>query len=87
MAKGVGMFVFEDQEMLSNWLIDLDYNHQEGSITLSSVELASWFNILEIFQKYHMGKGNGLYDKPINYNLQPNAIINLINKARNSGCK
>jgi hypothetical protein len=85
MIDGGGMFTFPGEEELTDWLIDLDINHPTGTIELSSSELSAWFAALEAFQQHHESNPD-FYGAPIDYNLKPDAIINLINKILDSNC-
>ena len=74
-----------ETEILYNWLIDLQMNHTAGIITLSPEELESWFEALEEFQQFHEGNPEH-YGDPIDYNQNPDAILNLTNKVLESDC-
>ena len=77
----------EETTELYYWLDDLSLSHTSNApITLSQNELNSWYSTMETFQQFHQGKGNGLYGTPIDYNLKPTAILNLINKTKEIDC-
>lgn len=80
-----GMFTYPGEQGLTNWLIDLDINHPTGPIILSQSELDGWFEALEEFQQFHEGNPDH-YGDPINYNQNPDAILNLINNVLESDC-
>ena len=82
-----GMFTYPGEEGLTNWLIDLEFNHTTDPIVLSQSELKGWFDALEEFQQYHeINNPNTHYGDPIDYNQKPDAILNLINKVLESDC-
>ncbi len=74
-------------ELLENWLINLEQVHGDSIINLSEVELIKWFKALNYFRNYQISIGcKDHYCDPIDKNLKPIAIITLINKLNSSNC-
>lgn len=86
-STGLAIGVNLEQWALRDWLVELEFNHPTGSIVLNQSELDAWFNALEEFQQYHeINNPSTHYGDPINYNQNPDAILNLINKTLESNC-
>lgn len=80
--NGEGMLTFPGEEKLTAWLIDIEIKYSNKTLNLSSSDLSGWYNALESFQQFHKGNKKDMYGAPIDYNLRPNAIVNLINKTK-----
>lgn len=85
LIDGNAIFIWPAEDDLIWWLQDMEEKYESSSIVLTQEDKNSWFNALEKFQNFHKDKGDH-YGDPIDYNLLPNAIINLINKFLKSNC-
>ncbi|GAB1856604.1 hypothetical protein MHTCC0001_14390 [Flavobacteriaceae bacterium MHTCC 0001] len=81
---------FNETSLLNEWLQDFSAtHHNESNVSLSPVELSSWFDAMEQFRSYHFnnvgcGGSSGMYGCGIDPNIKPDAMIDLYNKAKNN---
>jgi hypothetical protein len=71
---------------LYDWCQSFLTNHSSNfaDITLTQSEINGWFEALEEFRTYflnHPAEAGALYSKPIDYNLLPTTLINLLKNA------
>jgi hypothetical protein len=83
---GMGVGNHPSTIKLENWCESFLTNHKSNlsDITLTQSEIDGWFEALEEFRTFFLNNpalGGALYNKPIDYNLLPTTLLNLLKKS------
>jgi hypothetical protein len=83
---GMGGGSTDGTAKLRDWCESFLTNHKSNlsDITLTQAEIDGWFEALEEFRTYFLNnpaEAGALYTKPIDYNLLPLTLINLLKKS------